>query len=39
MFVPYEDFTRQWTDQQLYQKYNLASEEIDYIVSTIKPMH
>lgn len=25
-------------DQQLYRKYNLTQEEIDYIENTIKPM-
>lgn len=38
MFVPYEDFTHPWTDEELYKKYNLTQEEIDYIESTIKPM-
>lgn len=26
-------------DQQLYKKYNLTQEEIDYIEKTIKPMN
>lgn len=38
MFVPYEDFSRQWTDEQLYEKYNLTQDEINYIESSIKPM-
>lgn len=37
-FVPIQDFTRQWTDADLYAKYNLSQEEIDYIESVIKPM-
>jgi len=46
--VPDQDFTNQsdidWTqsisdiDKQLYKKYNLSEEEIDYIEKTIKPM-
>lgn len=37
-FVPMQDFNTVYTDQQLYKKYNLTQEEIDYIESTIKPM-
>lgn len=48
IFVPYENFTSNsdidWSqpisniDQQLYKKYELTQEEINYIESTIKPM-
>ncbi|MCM1128034.1 MAG: Eco57I restriction-modification methylase domain-containing protein [Lachnospiraceae bacterium] len=38
-YVPMQDFTHPWTDQQLYEKYNLTQEEIDYIEKTIKPMN
>ncbi|MBX7225076.1 MAG: Eco57I restriction-modification methylase domain-containing protein [Chitinophagales bacterium] len=47
-FVPIQDFSRKskidWTktiseiDQQLYEKYNLTKEEIDFIEKMIKPM-
>lgn len=37
-FVPMQDFTKTWTDADLYQKYNLTEEEIEYIKKTIKPM-
>lgn len=47
-FVPMQDFTNKsdinWNktvlevDQQLYKKYSLTQEEIDFIESTIKPM-
>ena len=47
-FVPIQDFTDNsdinWSksipeiDQQLYNKYNLSTEEIDFIETTIKPM-
>ena len=47
-FVPLQDFTAQsdidWTksvaeiDQQLYKKYNLSADEIDFIEKMIKPM-
>lgn len=37
-FVPMQDFSKLWTDEELYQKYNLSQEEIDFIESMIKPM-
>lgn len=37
-FVPFQDFSKPWTDAELYAKYNLTQEEIDFIESMIKPM-
>lgn len=37
-FIPMQDFTKPWTDEELYAKYNLTQEEIDFIESMIKPM-
>lgn len=37
-FVPVQDFSKAWTDEELYEKYALTNEEIEYIESTIKPM-
>ena len=37
-YVPFLDFSKSWNDQELYVKYGLSSEEIDYIESTIKSM-
>lgn len=37
-FVPVQDFTRAWTDCELYQKYKLTKEEIAFIESMIRPM-
>ena len=37
-FVPQQDFTKTWSDEELYQKYDLTPEEIAFIESTIKPM-
>ena len=37
-FVPLQDWSKPWTDAELYKKYNLSKEEIDYIESMIKPM-
>ena len=38
VFVPVQDFSRPWTDADLYAKYGLTDEEIAFIESTIKPM-
>ena len=37
-FVPVQDFTKSWTDEELYSMYRLTSEEIAFIDSMIKPM-
>ena len=37
-FVPNQDFTRTWTDADLYKKYGLTNEQIDFIESMIRPM-
>lgn len=37
-FVPLQDFSRPWTDADLYAKYNLTEDEIAYIEKMIKPM-
>ena len=37
-FVPIQDFKITWTDEILYKKYDLTSEEIEFIESLIKPM-
>ena len=36
--VPQQDFSKPWTDEELYEKYGLTDEEIDFIESMIKPM-
>ena len=36
--IPLQDFSKSWTDEELYKKYNLKQEEIDYIETMIKPM-
>lgn len=38
-FVPVQDFSKPWTDKELYAKYGLTDEEIDFIESMIKPMN
>lgn len=37
-FVPMQDFSKPWTDAELYEKYGLTQDEIDFIEATIKPM-
>ncbi len=37
-FVPLQDFSKPWTDEELYAKYGLSDEEIQFIESAIKPM-
>lgn len=36
--VPQQDFSKPWTDAELYEKYGLNDEEIAFIESMIKPM-
>lgn len=37
-FVPTQDFSKAWSDGDLYKKYNLSEEEIDFIETMIRPM-
>lgn len=36
--VPVQDFSKPWADTELYKKYNLSQDEIDFIESMVKPM-
>lgn len=36
--VPQQDFSKPWTDEELYSKYKLTKEEIAFIDSMIRPM-
>lgn len=36
--VPMQDFSHPWTDEQLYAKYGLSKDEINFIESMIRPM-
>lgn len=38
IFVPTQDFSKPWTDEELYKKYKLNNDEIAFIDSMIKPM-
>lgn len=37
-FVPIQDLSKPWTDEELYAKYGLNEEEIAFIESMIRPM-
>ncbi len=37
-FVPMQSFDESWTDEKLYKKYGITSEEIKFIESMIRPM-
>ena len=36
-FVPIQDFSKSWSDEELYKKYNLSEEEISFIESMVRP--
>lgn len=38
-FVPLQDFNESWSDEKLYKKYNLTSDEIALIEKTIKGLN
>lgn len=38
IFVPLLDFTKEWDDRALYERYHLSTDEIDYIEGMIYPM-
>lgn len=37
-FVPVQDFSKSWTDKELYAKYNLSNDQIEYIESKLNEM-
>jgi len=37
-YVPLQDFSKPWTDRELYENYNLSEQEIAFIESMIRPM-
>ena len=37
-FVPTQDWTKRWTDEDLYAKYDLTSREIAFVETVIRPM-
>ena len=37
-FVPNQDFSKRWTDKELYKKYMLSEEEITLVETMMRPM-
>jgi len=37
-FVPTQDWTKKWTDKDLYEKYDLSEDEIAFIEKIVRPM-
>lgn len=37
-FVPTQDWTRKWTDEDLYAKYGISENEIAFIEKVVRPM-
>ena len=37
-FVPHLDFTEEWSDERLYNRYGLSDEEISVVEKTIRPL-
>lgn len=35
--IPMQDFSKSWTDKELYEKYKLSKEEIEFIESMVRP--
>lgn len=37
-FVPKQDWTKRWTDEDLYAKYGISASEIEFIEKLVRPM-
>ena len=37
-FVPHLDMNKKWVDSELYERYDLSQDEIDFIEKKIKAM-
>ena len=37
-FVPTQDWSKKWTDEALYKKYDLSAAEIEFIEKIVRPM-
>lgn len=38
VFVPVQDFSKAWSDEELYRRYNLSTDEMLFVESMMKPM-
>ncbi|SOC51143.1 Eco57I restriction-modification methylase domain-containing protein [Ornithinimicrobium cerasi] len=37
-FVPTQDWSKQWTDAELYERYGLTQDEIDFVERIVRPL-
>ena len=37
-FVPKQEWTKKWTDEELYKKYGISANEIAFIEKVVRPM-
>ena len=37
-FVPKQEWTKRWTDEDLYAKYGITASEVDFIEKVVRPM-
>jgi site-specific DNA-methyltransferase (adenine-specific) len=37
-FVPTQEWTKRWTDEDLYAKYGISPSEIEFIEKVVRPM-
>lgn len=37
-FVPTQEWTKKWTDEDLYAKYGLSDDEVEFIEKVVRPM-
>ena len=37
-FVPNQEWTKKWTDEELYKKYGISANEISFIEKVVRPM-
>jgi Eco57I restriction-modification methylase len=37
-FVPTQEWTKRWTDEELYAKYGISASEIEFIEKVVRPM-
>lgn len=38
-FVPLQKWTKQWTDEDLYAKYRISEDEVEFIEKMVRPMN
>jgi site-specific DNA-methyltransferase (adenine-specific) len=37
-FVPTQEWTKRWTDEDLFAKYGISASEIEFIEKVVRPM-